>query len=209
MAGRGYIVIFACLAASVLSLPANQKSDSIRKFQGYRLRFPYYSREDWGAKPAISVVRLSLPVPYVTIHHTYIPAACFTAEQCKSAMRSIQTYHQDDQGWNDIGYNFAIGSDGAVYEGRGWSAVGAHAVGVNSQSIGIVFIGDYVSDLPPPKSLQAAKDLIAIGVKAGFISPSYHLIAHRQVSATECPGQSLYTEITSWDRFLPDFDVNT
>nr|AXS59130.1 peptidoglycan recognition protein LB2a [Leguminivora glycinivorella] len=123
-------------------------------------------------------------------------------------MREVQTLHQDDNGWSDIGYNFAIGSDGAVYEGRGWYRVGAHAIGVNNRSIGIVFFGDYVSDLPPPKSLQAAKDLIAIGVKAGFISPFHRLIGHRQVSATECPGQSLYSEITSWDRFLPDFDVN-
>ncbi|XP_061723002.1 peptidoglycan-recognition protein LB-like [Cydia pomonella] len=104
---------------------------------------------EFATKPATSVDRLSLPVPYVTINYTYIPAACFTAEHCKSAMRDIQTYHQDDQKWSDIGYklfccNFAIGSDGVVYEGRGWFAVGAHAYGVNSRNIGIVFIGDYI-----------------------------------------------------------------
>lgn len=40
--------------------------------------------------------------------------------------------------------SFAIGSDGIAYEGRGWKYVGAHAYGVNTNSIGIVLIGDWV-----------------------------------------------------------------
>ena len=29
--------------------------------------------------------------------------------------------------WSDIGYNFIVGEDGNVYEGRGWGIRGAHA----------------------------------------------------------------------------------
>ena len=39
-------------------------------------------------------------------------------------------------GWSDIGYNFLVGEDGNIYEGRGWGKVGAHARGHNSDSIG-------------------------------------------------------------------------
>lgn len=42
----------------------------------------------------------------------------------------------DVNGWSDIGYNFVVGEDGLVYEGRGWSTVGAHAPNFNSNSIG-------------------------------------------------------------------------
>lgn len=49
----------------------------------------------------------------------------------------------DDRQWFDIGYNFVIGEDGNVYEGRGWDYVGAHAPGYNTQSIGICVIGDF------------------------------------------------------------------
>lgn len=38
--------------------------------------------------------------------------------------------------------SFAVGVD-AVYEGRGWEVVGAHAKGYNDHSLGIAFIGDY------------------------------------------------------------------
>ena len=39
-------------------------------------------------------------------------------------------------GWDDIGYNFLVGEDGNVYEGRGWDTVGAHAAPHNTNSVG-------------------------------------------------------------------------
>lgn len=39
--------------------------------------------------------------------------------------------------WADIGYNFLVGEDGNVYEGRGWTQVGAQTLNYNSKSIGI------------------------------------------------------------------------
>lgn len=49
------------------------------------------------------------------------------------------------RGWTDIGYNFLVGEDGNVYEGRGWGKKGAHSVPFNGKSIGICIIGDYTS----------------------------------------------------------------
>ena len=39
-------------------------------------------------------------------------------------------------GWDDIGYNFLVGEDGYIYEGRGWGKVGAHTRHHNANSIG-------------------------------------------------------------------------
>lgn len=83
------------------------------------------------------------PVPFVVIHHSASPPACYTRNECVAAMRSMQIYHQQTQGWYDIGYSFAVGGDGAAYEGRGWSTVGAHAPSFNDKSIGICVIGDW------------------------------------------------------------------
>jgi N-acetylmuramoyl-L-alanine amidase len=49
----------------------------------------------------------------------------------------------DTNKWNDIGYNFLVGEDGNVYEGRGWNTVGTHAGNFNKKSIGICFIGNF------------------------------------------------------------------
>lgn len=39
--------------------------------------------------------------------------------------------------------SFAVGSDGAAYEGRGWKTLGAHALHFNTVSIGICVIGNW------------------------------------------------------------------
>ncbi|CAH0595325.1 unnamed protein product [Chrysodeixis includens] len=196
---RLFAIVVVCLAASVASLPTRQATTK------YSYPFNFVSRSQWGARPPASTYsRLASPVPYVVVHHTYIPPACSTADVCKRYMRNMQTVHQLTNGWQDIGYNFAVGGDGSVYEGRGWEAVGAHAVGYNTQSIGVVMIGDFVSNLPPANMLQTLKDFIAVGVELGYISPNYRLIGHRQVSATECPGRALFNEISNWPHFVPN-----
>jgi peptidoglycan recognition protein len=62
-------------------------------------------------------------------------------------VQGFQDYHMDSNGWSDIGYNFLVGGDGNIYEGRGWERVGAHAPGYNSNSMGICFIGSFTCEL--------------------------------------------------------------
>lgn len=86
-------------------------------------------------------------IPFVIIHHSYIPSAKYTESECKEAMRSMQNAHQITNGWNDIGYSFAICGDGRIYQGRGYNVVGAHAPRYNDKSIGICIIGDWRSKI--------------------------------------------------------------
>ncbi|CAK1541637.1 unnamed protein product [Leptosia nina] len=190
-------VLFSLIASSQSFPPRLLSSNDL----SYCYPFPFISREEWNARPPTSIAKQNLPVPLVIIHHSYIPGACHNQEECARTMRSMQNTHQLTNGWADIGYNFAVGSDGVVYEGRGWNRVGAHAAGFNTNSVGIVLIGDWVSVVPPKQQLKTAKELIEIGVHLGYISPYYKLIGHRQVRATECPGEALFNEIKTWDRF--------
>ncbi|XP_039947942.1 peptidoglycan-recognition protein LB-like isoform X1 [Bactrocera neohumeralis] len=159
------------------------------------------SRANWGARPSTLVEHFNGPAPYVIIHHSYMPSACYTRADCIKAMRSMQDYHQLQRGWNDIGYSFAIGGDGMIYVGRGFNVIGAHAPKYNDRSVGICMIGDWRTELPPPQMLAAAKSLIEFGMAKGYIDAEYKLLAHRQVRDTECPGQRLYEEITTWPHF--------
>nr|UIW25013.1 peptidoglycan-recognition protein LB [Lasioderma serricorne] len=167
-------------------------------------------RAGWGAEPPKEVTPLETPVPFVVVHHSYEPAACYAYDACCEAMRSMQRYHQVDNGWDDIGYNFAVGGDGRAYEGRGWDAVGAHAPVYNYKSVGICLIGDWRFDLPPVDQLETVKSLINFGVQLGKIRGDYVLVGHRQVkNGTECPGERLYEQIQTWEHFSTEVDGQT
>lgn len=168
---------------------------------------PYVSRDVWSANPPRSVDKFPGPIPFVIIHHSYEPAVCYTPAECISAMQTMQRFHQQDRGWNDIGYSFGIGGDGRIYQGRGFNVVGAHAPRYNDKSVGICLIGDWTVDLPPKNMLEAVKTLIDYGVRMNIIASNYTLIGHRQTRPTECPGDRLFKEIQSWDHFSPMMDV--
>ncbi|KAJ3623066.1 hypothetical protein MTP99_019323 [Tenebrio molitor] len=162
------------------------------------------SRSEWGARAPKSVKNLSQnPPPFVVVHHSDTPP-CSTLSSCKSRVKNIQNYHMDNRGWQDIGYNFLIGGDGNVYEGRGWGIWGAHVPRYNSKSIGICVIGDFQNEKPPRKQLETLKNLISCAKDNGYVQSNYHLIGHRQGSQTTCPGKKLFDELKTW----PNFDSN-
>lgn len=157
------------------------------------------SRIEWGAKsPLDGVNKISeSPVPYVIIHHT-ATQHCFNQSQCAYFVRNIQDFHILTRDWLDIGYNFLIGGDGAVYEGRGWGKEGAHTRGFNARGVGIGFIGTFQITKAPPHQLVACKNLIEKGVNLGYIAKDYKLLAVRQLRSTISPGDQLYEELVTW-----------
>ncbi|XP_026314139.1 peptidoglycan-recognition protein SC2-like [Hyposmocoma kahamanoa] len=159
------------------------------------------TRAQWGARAPNSRTTLATPVPEVIIHHSFSPGACWSQSACATAMRSMQNHHMNTNGWADIGYNFAVGSDGLVYEGRGWTTQGAHAPAVNSRSIGICLIGNWSTTSPPAVQLTATQNLINMGMSNGRIQRAHWLRGHRQVTATDCPGNTLFNTIRSWPNF--------
>uniref|UniRef100_A0A8C5SCC6 Peptidoglycan recognition protein family domain-containing protein n=2 Tax=Laticauda laticaudata TaxID=8630 RepID=A0A8C5SCC6_LATLA len=60
----------------------------------------------WGARPYKGTpTQLKLPLGFVYIHHTSTPSKpCQNFSTCAADMRSMQRFHQDDRGWDDIGY---------------------------------------------------------------------------------------------------------
>jgi len=108
----------------------------------------------------------------------------------------IRLRHKYLRGFDDIGYHYVIGAgvlteDGKVYEGRDVELVGAHAKGSNSDSIGVVLIGDLNKNSATRKQFESLVDLLAencrrYGIYAGDI------YGHKEVSNdTSCPGRYL------------------
>ncbi|NXT46599.1 PGRP2 amidase, partial [Pluvianellus socialis] len=158
----------------------------------------------WGARPYRGTPKpLTLPLGSVYIHHTFIPSVpCRTFPACARAMRAMQRFHQDTRRWDDIGYSFVVGSDGYLYQGRGWHWVGAHTKGYNSKGYGVGYVGDFSATLPDPDTIALVRDgLLPCAVRTGRLHHNYTLHGHRQLGHTDCPGNSLFQEIETWRGF--------
>ncbi|XP_054713735.1 uncharacterized protein LOC129223193 [Uloborus diversus] len=158
------------------------------------------SRASWGARVPKSTEKMTVPVPHLFIHHTAMNE-CQDFQSCARMMRAIQNFHMDDRGWDDIGYNYLIGGDGRVYEGRGWTRVGAHTYGFNRVGIAFSLMGNFVNKLPSQTMLNATRNMIQCAIRGGYVTGDYKLHGHRDAGCTECPGQTLYNHIRNWDRF--------
>ncbi|XP_055851973.1 peptidoglycan-recognition protein LB-like [Episyrphus balteatus] len=161
------------------------------------------SRNEWAARQPKGREHIHGPVEYVVVHHSYIPDVCNTTDACKASMRSMQDFHMDDHGWDDIGYNFAVGADGNVYVGRGFGVVGAHAPRYNNKSIGLLLIGNFMEKLPPKPMMEVAQKFIAYAVEHDHVVVNYTLYGHRQVRDTECPGTAFFAQLKFWPHWRP------
>ncbi|XP_017122120.1 peptidoglycan-recognition protein LC isoform X7 [Drosophila elegans] len=152
----------------------------------------------WGGRPAKKKLdEQALPVNRVVILHT-AAEGCESREVCSARAKVVQDFHMDSWNWDHVGYNFLVGGDGRVYEGRGWDYVGAHTKGYNVGSIGISFIGTFTRRKPEERQLKACQLLLEEGVRLKKLTPDYRLYGHRQLSATESPGEELYKIIQKW-----------
>ncbi|XP_011210798.2 peptidoglycan-recognition protein LF isoform X1 [Bactrocera dorsalis] len=156
------------------------------------------SRDEWSAQTEPEgMQKLQLPIERIIIAHIST-AQCENRVQCDARVRDVQAFHIHSNGWGDIGYNFLVGGDGLVYEGRGWYNQGAHTAGYNGNSICIGFIGTFNVEVLTENDLKAAQLLIDEGVRLGVLTGNYRLYGARQLSATESPGKALYSIIMKW-----------
>ncbi|XP_026231734.1 peptidoglycan recognition protein 5 [Anabas testudineus] len=152
------------------------------------------SRPQWGAAAPQQKERLKGSAQRVIIHHTAFPS-CTSLTECKDQLISIQRLHMQERGFDDIGYNFLVGRDGTVFEGRGWGVAGAHSKGNNHDSLGIAFMGNFNNDTPSNEEISSVKQLLQSGVSQGYLHPEFVVLGHRDLGNTECPGENLYAAL--------------
>lgn len=124
----------------------------------------------------------------VVVHHTGNPT-----DDDMSA-EEIHASHQS-QGWSGIGYHFVIRKNGQIEKGRPIWAIGAHAYGRNSDTIGIHVSGNFEEVYPTKYQIESLAYLI------GWLCEKYDLdvhkdvVGHRDLMATACPGEGLYEQL--------------
>ena len=117
-------------------------------------------------------------VDSIALHHMAHPTA---------DVKTVEGWHIN-QGWRALGYNFWVGFDGTVYEGRGFK-LGAGVENHNGHIISIGFQGDYHSKEVAMSDAQfnAGVDIIKYVLEK---APTIKKIGgHKDYMATACPGK--------------------
>lgn len=151
-------------------------------------------------------------VQFVIVHHS---AGSNATTNFTEEVRNIYLQHTQINGWNDTGYNFLIGRDGVIYEGRdgqglmdGDNVLGAHFCSHNSGTMGICLMGNFNDVQPSEASLVSLRQLTGWKLKKEGLQPigtAFHASSTKQLNlisghrdglcATECPGNNLYAAL--------------
>jgi N-acetylmuramoyl-L-alanine amidase len=185
---------------------------------------PIIARRAWAhgsarprVAPAYGAVRLAF------VHHTDNPNS-YARGEVPAMLRAIYAFHTYVNGWNDIGYNFAIDAFGRIFEARAGGidepVIGAHAGGYNYASTGIAVLGTFQGACISRAARVALERLLAwklslhgVGAlahttvtvnPAGAVWSKYPADArvslatvagHRDADSTDCPGERLYAQL--------------
>uniref|UniRef100_A0A2M4AH59 Putative peptidoglycan recognition protein long class n=1 Tax=Anopheles triannulatus TaxID=58253 RepID=A0A2M4AH59_9DIPT len=193
------LICFLCAVIAIICVLAATEDDLFPDPKPLRL----VTRTEWLAQPPREeLTDLKLPVNNVIIAHT-ATEGCTTQQSCVARVQFIQNIHFN-QGYGDIGYNFLVGGDGKVYEGRGWNKQGAHTKGYNGVSQGIAFIGNYETyDRPEDSQMEQLIMLLQNGTNSGKLDKNYKLYGALQIKATLSPGKFLMEKLA----LLPHFSL--
>lgn len=157
---------------------------------------PWVTRGQWGAR-APSGPRNEIGAhPRGSAIHWEGPSMGTPAHsECDNTVRSIQAFHMDSNGWSDIAYNILVCVHGYCYEGRG-EGVGSAANGTTQANADWYAICALVGegDPQPAELVSGLQDAAARCRSWGAGGGS---CGHRDLNATECPGDALYALVTA------------
>lgn len=187
-------------------------------------------RARWGATEGPGeAAAYGRDVKAVFVHHT-AQSNDYECSDSPAVVRGLQALHQRVNGWKDLGYNYVVDKCGTVFEGRaggsGRPVTGAHTLGFNTDTLGVAVIGRYTDLEAPPGATAAVARLAAWALgryghgasgtveltaavdngkfRAGERVTVERVSGHRDVFATECPGNALYRQLPTVRAGAPD-----
>jgi len=122
------------------------------------------------------------PLNRIILHSTATP------EGRDVTVETIRSWHLD-RGWRDIGYHYVIYRNGAIKLGRPLSEQGAHTLGHNEDSIGVVYVGGTDKD-GNAKDTRTLQQRISMRVLIAYLKARHGIkvvLGHGQCTHTECP----------------------
>jgi hypothetical protein len=100
----------------------------------------------------------------------------------------IRRWHKA-KGWSDIGYHYVVRLDGTIEEGRPLTVAGAHCVGHNADTIGVVYVGGLDKNGKAADTRTAAQKR-ALRILINGLKKTYNIkkvSGHRDYANKACP----------------------
>lgn len=177
---------------AVETVPNNGKEPAAHEKEGLRLYDPAADSSPAEDIPVVET-NFSFAEPLlvrpdtkgIVIHHVGVPSGDTSAEAIHKAHLA--------KGWAGIGYHYVIRKDGTIERGRPLVTVGAHAQGHNYDTVGINVTGNFDTERPTAEQLASLERLLVFLCRIYDIETGVTTIeGHRDVNATDCPGDNLY-----------------
>lgn len=176
-----------------------------------------YPRAAWGADlpPKGPIVRET--PQFLLVHHT---ASSNNYTSARTVIRNTYAYHTSSaKGWSDVCYQFFVGRDGDVWEGRAGALSGPVVADATGGSQGfaqlVCLLGDFTSVAPTAAALDSTARVLAWladvnqldtspgatttfvsrgsdKLKAGTLVTTPIIAGHRDMTYTGCPGDRFY-----------------
>ncbi|MCZ0987362.1 FG-GAP-like repeat-containing protein [Streptomyces diastatochromogenes] len=188
---------------------------------------PVITQAEWGASTDYDgTPSYGTEIKAAVIHHTGVDSDNkLSCADSRARLRTIQQEHFS-RGYFDIGYNFVVDRCGQIFEGRSGGmdlpVVGAHDIGFNTNTVGISYIGNYMSAQPSRAALDSIARIVAwkfgmygvdptgkvtltsgsdAGVDGNKVAKGTSItlprvFGHRDTNATACPGDNLYKKLS-------------
>ena len=131
-------------------------------------------------------------VKFIIVHHSATP-------RDKTTFESIKKYHVEVRKFWDIGYHWVILGDSTLKQGRSEEYIGAHAKGVNFESVGVCVVGNFEIEQPTRQQLETLELVLNQLMRKYNVSP-VNVLGHRDVANTLCPGKNLYEWLKDWKK---------
>jgi N-acetylmuramoyl-L-alanine amidase len=213
----GAVIVGSAIAAgasgSTLVRAAGPAVPAVEMLPGLAI----YPRDAWGANLPPTGPIATETAQFLLVHHTASSNAYSSAAGLIQATYAFHT--SAAKGWSDVCYEFFIGRDGDVWEGRAGALTGPVVADATGGSQGfaqlICLLGDFTSQLPTAAAQESLVKVLAWlsgrydidispGATTSFISRGSQrwaagtpittptIAGHRDMSFTECPGNALY-----------------
>jgi len=176
-----------------------------------------YPRDAWGADlPPKGPIHPETP-KFLLVHHT---ASASNYASARDVIRSTYSFHTSKaKGWPDVCYEFFVGRDGDVWEGRAGALTAPVIADATGGSQGfaqlVCLLGDFSTAPPTAAALEATAMVLAwlsrrdgIDItpgatttfvsrgsdkwRAGTVVTTQTIAGHRDMTYTSCPGNGMY-----------------